>query len=353
MVAQVDVNGLLQKSKAAEMLNGSLLPRQAMNGGSCNDKPASLLQLNEATTAVVLDAEGGEVIAVAAVLRYSPTQAYCLLAEVDERLQRKAGHVESLNSVWRDVAGGEHLGFKFVQEQANESDRDKQPLFIQAHIRPTERYPLEHIVDAVTERALGVKNLELKKNITIDLYDGEYDLSMWRDRIGFCVTDKNEYLELTVPTDAIRKQLAGVDVSEVKVRPLNADNMQQMFDYDQAVSQLNRGEYLSFLTSLKGITGAVAYDANDQPIGYALALGSNMLQCYAESQTAAGALVLQLSNAVGQSMMLNTASDSLLGVQLAPVATKRRTVYRFHTRAVPSQVKWDKVFVLNIGTHLL
>uniref|UniRef100_A0A914WTA3 DUF7596 domain-containing protein n=1 Tax=Plectus sambesii TaxID=2011161 RepID=A0A914WTA3_9BILA len=352
MVAQTDVSGLIQNSKAAQMLNGSLLPRQSANG-TCPDKPAALLQLNEATTAVVLDAEGRDVVALAAVLRYAPMQAYCVLAEVDEQLQRKTGRIEPVaNSMWCDAAGGEHIGMKFALDDTKK-DLRLQPMFVQAHIRPESRVPLEHMIDAVTEKALGIKNLELKKNTTVDLYEGTYDSNVWRDRIGFCVTDRCDYAELTVASDALRKQLANIDISEVKVQPLGADTMQQMVEYDHAVSQLNREEYLSFLTSLKGIVGAVAYDSADQVTGYALALGTNLLQCYAETESAAAALVCHMSKAVGQSMTLNTAVDSFLGVQLASIATKRRAIQRFHTRAVPSQVKWEKVFVLNIGTHLL
>ena len=33
--------------------------------------------------------------------------------------------------------------------------------------------------------------------------------------------------------------------------------------------------------------------------------------------------------------------------------TSRRIVYRRHTRAVPSSIKWNKVYALNMGVHII
>jgi hypothetical protein len=61
-------------------------------------------------------------------------------------------------------------------------------MYIQVHYNPEERLPIEHLVDLLTEKTLGNSNLELRKNVTIDLFDSDGDKFI-RDNVGFCVTD--------------------------------------------------------------------------------------------------------------------------------------------------------------------
>ena len=63
------------------------------------------------------------------------------------------------------------------------------PMYIQVHWNPAERLVIEHLLDNLAENTLGRKNLELKKNITIDLFDSDGD-SFLRDNAGFIVTDR-------------------------------------------------------------------------------------------------------------------------------------------------------------------
>lgn len=44
---------------------------------------------------------------------------------------------------------------------------------------------------------LGVTNLELKKNITIDVFDSDFDAHL-RDSAGFIVTDRLQFEQVTV-----------------------------------------------------------------------------------------------------------------------------------------------------------
>lgn len=74
-----------------------------------------------------------------------------------------------------------------IGEGTDRKNVEEQPMY-KVHKRRKSRLPLEHIIENVTERALGVKNLELNKNITVDLVSG-CDVALWRDRLGFCIED--------------------------------------------------------------------------------------------------------------------------------------------------------------------
>lgn len=60
-----------------------------------------------------------------------------------------------------------------------------------------ERLILEHLIDNLAESMLGVTNLELKKNITIDVFDSDSDTHL-RDSAGFIVTDRLQFEQVTV-----------------------------------------------------------------------------------------------------------------------------------------------------------
>lgn len=72
-------------------------------------------------------------------------------------------------------------------------------MYIQVHHNAPERLILEHLIDNLAETTLGRQNLELKKNVTIDLFDSDSDAFV-RDRAGFFVSDRQQFRELTVQT---------------------------------------------------------------------------------------------------------------------------------------------------------
>lgn len=71
------------------------------------------------------------------------------------------------------------------------------PMYVQVHHNPAERLVLEHLVDNLTETSLGRTNLELKKNVTIDMFDSDSDAFL-RDSAGFIVADKLQLHQITV-----------------------------------------------------------------------------------------------------------------------------------------------------------
>lgn len=76
-------------------------------------------------------------------------------------------------------------------------DRTFLPMYIQVHHNPNERLVIEHLIDNLAENTLGRHNLDLKKNITIDIFDSDGDAFL-RDKAGFIVTDRLQFHQITV-----------------------------------------------------------------------------------------------------------------------------------------------------------
>lgn len=70
-------------------------------------------------------------------------------------------------------------------------------MYIQVHYNPNERLVVEHLIDNLAETTLGRTNLELKKNVTIDVFDSDGDQFL-RDNAGFIVTDRLKFHQVTV-----------------------------------------------------------------------------------------------------------------------------------------------------------
>jgi hypothetical protein len=70
-------------------------------------------------------------------------------------------------------------------------------MYIQVHWNPAERLLLEHLIDNLAENTLGRRNLELKKNCTIDVFDSDGDAFL-RDNAGFFVADRLQLHQITV-----------------------------------------------------------------------------------------------------------------------------------------------------------
>jgi hypothetical protein len=81
-------------------------------------------------------------------------------------------------------------------------------MYVQVHWNPEERLVIEHLLDNLAEATLGRRTLELKKNITIDIFDSDSDAFL-RDCAGFFVSDRLQLHQITVDAAQMQKYLAG------------------------------------------------------------------------------------------------------------------------------------------------
>lgn len=80
-------------------------------------------------------------------------------------------------------------------------------MYIQVHYNPDERLVVEHLIDNLAETTLGRTNLELKKNVTIDVFDSDGSQFL-RDNAGFIVTDRLQFHQITVDAQQMLRLLS-------------------------------------------------------------------------------------------------------------------------------------------------
>jgi len=272
--------------------------------------------------------------------------------------------VKSMDMGVPDDVAAKHSCYKITKVVDEEEDVSSMPQYFSA-FAVHDVYPLQqHVVDALVEQTVGHVNIDMRRNITVDLYDthsGRYaELSdaLWRDRSGFMVADRARFAEIDISRSALLAVLAKPSAPRddtLTFEPLNPRTAAAFLEYDTDVVTLDRVNYLEHLFGLNGVKGTVAFDVQRRPCGYVLSLGGRVLQCYGESPAiATSVLAKHASQMIEPNVSMFIRVDATwLSEELKASALAVRRVRRFHTRIVPTQVKWHKVFALNMGSHLL
>ncbi|KAE9412960.1 hypothetical protein Angca_000189, partial [Angiostrongylus cantonensis] len=112
-----------------------------------------------------------------------------------------------------------------------------------------------HLIDVLSHCSVGRTNMDLSKNMTIDLLN----------------VDRSNLLSLSDPASTI------VIVSITK------GNLVSVLDYDADLSIYDRSEHVTALIQTPGITGMLALDEG-QPCGYALLCKNRVLLLYANNE---------------------------------------------------------------------
>jgi hypothetical protein len=306
--------------------------------------PLATKQMPGTTTARVQD-PSGKFIAVGSLVRDTNNQAYFKLDHLDSRFSQKAVIVSTPDE-------NAPLNLKIDAIFDALPDRTFLPMYIQVHHNPAERLVIEHLVDNLTETTLGRPNLELKKNVTIDLFDSDGDAFL-RDNAGFIVADKLQLHQVTVDAKDLLKVIQPdrtVKIEEVN----NEKGRQSLLDYDGTLSSHNRAEFLRFLYGQAKVYAAKKGGNDTNLSGYiAVSRTDQRVLClYAECDAVAEALLeYHLRQSRAKNAIFCTTRDHWLKLS-ALGSLKSRAIYRRHTRSVPTNVKWEHIFAVNVGMNL-
>ncbi|TMS38849.1 hypothetical protein L596_005484 [Steinernema carpocapsae] len=182
-------------------------------------------------------------------------------------------------------------------------------------------------MDRLAEGVLGRGNLELKKNVTIDLFDSASN-SLWRDHVGFIVTDKFQFFQLSMPAVKAAALLKPCTESQIKVvKGEDAEN--NVIDFDGTLSPLNRGDYVTFL--MQNCTVLSADRGDGGVTGYLIARGDNVMGVYAEDVSIAHALLKHYITEFNPSKVVLCARRGDWQELVADQSASLRPIYRRHT----------------------
>ncbi|CAI5446947.1 unnamed protein product [Caenorhabditis angaria] len=287
-----------------------------------------LHQLNEASVGLV---SGPKTLARETILKYTPNQAYLVLQELDKSIAGKDILVKNEDAL--------HL--KLITIETEKENRRLLPIAQQFHSVPAGRHAENHLSDLLAAHSLGRYNLELKKNVTIDSYQLT---DSWRDDAGFIVTDRLIFADNTY--DA-QKLVAALTPSSEKIVAYTASDFDAVADFDNTVCGFSRDSYLQLLLKnsqvLLAKSGAVD--------GYIAGNGEQIHAIYAETMELAHSLVKAYIQKLGLKTVRFFTAQGVWPENVTPL--KSRQVYRRHTRAVPSLLKFSKIYALNMGVHIV
>ncbi|KAM3725490.1 Uncharacterized protein ACO02O_02365 [Dirofilaria immitis] len=247
-----------------------------------------------------------------------------------------------ISCVWNEDVNYSELG---IYSKAFE-DRQQQHLLV-------------HVYERLISVTLKTYNMDVCKNITVDLYDTDYTeeiRQIYRDLMGFIVADKTRYFHIAIAKSNLQAIIANKRASnaEVTYMKLNSEDEFHFFEYDSIVTFMNRHDYLEFLFHINGVLGLVAIE-RQQPVGYILALNNHILQCYADTPEIACDLVRELSDKMSEEIpvtMYMRECNNWICKELLYKSRQVNRIHRFHSRILPTCIKWENVFLMSIGVHL-
>uniref|UniRef100_A0A915PHS6 DUF7596 domain-containing protein n=1 Tax=Setaria digitata TaxID=48799 RepID=A0A915PHS6_9BILA len=316
-------------------------------------------------TVIVLDSIEKNLPAIAALGAMhicTNNQAYLMFCECDLQYITKSVTVEDckLETYCLKIDKSHQRCLKISNIWDKDLDYSGLPIYFSAFEDRLQQHLLVHVYEQLVNIALKTHNMDLCKNITVDLYDTDFTekrRQLYRDLMGFMVADKGRYFQITIG----KLSLQAITANKRTINPemiymeLNSEDEFYFFDYDSVVTFMNRRSYLEFLCHIKGILGLVAIE-KQQPVGYVLAVNNHILQCYANTPEIACDLIRGLSDKMSEgipvTMFMRECNDWICK-ELLDKAREIQRIHRFHSRVFPIHVKWENVFLMNIGTHLL
>lgn len=290
-------------------------------------------KLPEASVAFVKNGSG-KTLARETIIKYTPSLAYAIVQELDSSILGKDITVEKKPE--------DSLQLKLITVETVKENRRLLPIAQQFHTVPDGRHAECHMTDILSTHSLGTYNLDLKKNVTIDSFELT---DSWRDDAGFIVTDRNVYLQGTYDVAKLLKTLLP---SSQKVTAYTKTDFDLVADFDSTVCGFSRDAYLTLL--LASSSTILLAKSSGSIDGIIIGNGADRINLiYAETIEIAHAL---LKFYVEKTKVKQVTMFTVQGAwECQP--TKQRPVHRRHTRAVPSLIKWAKIYALNMGVHIV
>uniref|UniRef100_A0A0K0ES22 N-acetyltransferase domain-containing protein n=1 Tax=Strongyloides stercoralis TaxID=6248 RepID=A0A0K0ES22_STRER len=295
----------------------------------------------EATSAKVQN--NGNVVASITLIKISKNQGYLVINYLDENLNNK---LVTLKDPSTPLEIGGSNTFELGEVVKNPIDKRSLRIYIQVHHHHPEQYLAQHLVNQLEEAVLGSFNLELKKNVTIDLYDSDAD-SVLRDYAGFIVSEKFLMEEVTFDSGKTKSILRN-NVQGINVQTTTESDLDSIIDFDDTLSNFCRSDFIKYLFK----ENKMFHIKDSEGIqGYIVGKGEQIYGIYAKTPLFGEALLAKYISMVPcRNVIVKSTVNTWNG--LSNAILKKRKIHRMHTRSCPSHIKWNKIFGINIGMNI-
>ncbi|GMS95351.1 hypothetical protein PENTCL1PPCAC_17526 [Pristionchus entomophagus] len=282
-------------------------------------------------SATVTD-EKGNVVARDYIVKLSNNYAYAILGEQSPMIKNKTIRVAQEED--------DNSNLKLVSIEEEREDRRLLPVYIQFHYHPKERFADSHTLDFLAERVLGRQNLELKKNVTIDLFEIP---SHTRDESGFVVADKLQFVYESFNVPNLRNQLA--PSKDAAIARFSSADLEELIEYDHSVSGFDRTSYLEEMTTL---TSCFIARQETQIVGVLFGRDGRVFSLFGDTRAIVDSLLHSfLSTLSASTVSLFSPAGHFKG------SLTSRPVFRRHSRVVPSAIDWSRIYAHNAGMNIV
>ncbi|KAJ1371529.1 hypothetical protein KIN20_033495 [Parelaphostrongylus tenuis] len=333
---------LAKQNLASYVLDGGLLPM--------NNNASFIVQDSPAVTTLIVD-ENDRVVACGVVTVYSSKQAYCVVGVVAEGCSNHTIWIEETTREKKELCV-----YKIIRSAPYIIDYKAPTMFETVFADPKGRSVFAHLIDTLAHCSIGKTNMDVNKNMTIDLLNNDSIehqkvVAQWRDVAGFIVSDRHRFEEVLVD----RSNLLSLSdaASTIVVVNVTKDNQLFVLDYDAGISIYDRSEHVTALIQTPGITGKLALNGG-QPCGYALLCNNRILLSYANNEEAFKQLLSEAAKDIvsSQCKMFLRLDAHKVTEKIIENSVERKEVTRLHTRTNVSGIKWNLIYCCNLGLHI-
>ncbi|KHJ44444.1 hypothetical protein D918_05455 [Trichuris suis] len=238
------------------------------------------------------------------------------------------------------------------------------------HVKRDERSLEAHMFEALTSKAFGVYDFELSRNVTYDIPDDSGRIPLFRDQLGFIVTDSHQFIALELHINSLVKLFSqGVQAQkresnwDIRILDFNDESVvSALRTFDQEVvgeDRLHQIDAACHKFALQCVVSLQQEGDAKTVSGYVLFAGNKIMCLYAKSQSIMEAMlnttISQLDEKTRTITLFSTYNDGMHAwLQNAiPHQFSEGTIYRrLHTRCIPKKIRWDYVYAASIGWQI-
>ncbi|KRY16662.1 hypothetical protein T12_5563, partial [Trichinella patagoniensis] len=325
-----------------------------------------LFQTDRVRTVIAEDAQDGKPCGAAAMVRLSDETGYLCFCQSEPDLQDR--HV-------RVVMAETHGGWLTVAKTNHKPPVGFDGNFSKLHQSKPDALIHQFMFNMLTEKMFGIANFDQACNITVDIPKNSEQMQLFRDRLGFVVSESCQFVQLNTNIKAMHvalkkniQQSVDSDHTILSLDFHDPEMLNALQQYDYKVSSAVRMEYVKYLHEALDVQFLVCHHNKSSAHnlqGYLMFMPEKILCMYAENEQAATALLYactsyltrQTANQVETIFCYSVLGKGLHGWavnHLPKDAYKEMTLLRrMHTRCVPYRIRWSSVYAANIGWQIV
>ncbi len=215
---------------------------------------------------------------------------------------------------------------------------------------------LDHMKELLERQVFGLLDIDKERNFSVDMVKESPLYLYFCNTLGFPVIDSREFLEFQANTNQLAIVASLSDKPDCSVHKLTDADGLMLENFDAFVAGARRSLYLRNLLKKEGVECAFVRNAKGRCAGFILYDSKKIFSLYANDLVVAKVLLQQLCTS--DSSAVTRQLYAVRGTKFAQLldqsgAKKVTIVRRLHSIFSPKNIKWEDIFALNIGTHLV